>query len=476
MGTERRDPGADERGSAMTRRRIALLAVLGALSSGLLGCGTAAGPAIPGQSSAAPAPSTAAPAATATRATPTISAIPNTAILLVAQPDRDGWTIVEAASGGGYLGPEFRVPVGVPRSGWGRIVSAELDGDRTVVRDDVVQPGLGGPRLEVPGRWRLPTIGDSTLPVGVSSDGSTIALVEADVAIGAPTTRFAVVEHAFGGKPSSVGDADLRLARVVELRGQFAYDALSPDGRILYVIQHLDESAGGHYQVRAVDIPSGTLRPDVIVDKANPDEWMAGYPIAQIRRTDGVVMTLYDGPEHPFVHALQSAEAWALCIDLPAAAGTERSGWGLTVEPDGRTVYAANGDAGIVFELDPTEFAIRRTVTLSASAAPPITLAKFGHSDIGPIGQRVVALPDGLGLLVGRRDGVTVLNGKDLQELWTVPTGGPVDSIGVTPDESLAFALTREGRIVAFDPRGHGRALGEVPGGPYSGLIAVAPW
>jgi hypothetical protein len=458
----------------MTPRRIALLAVLGVLSSGLLGCGTAAGPAIPGQSSAAPAPSTGA-TATATPSASTTSAIPNTAILLVAQPHRDGWTIVEAASGGGYVGPEFRIPVGVPRPGWGRIVSAETDGVRTLVRDDVVQPGFGGPPLEIPGRWRLPTIGDSTLPVGVSADGSTIALVEADTAMGAATTKVAVIEHTVGSKPSTAGDADLRLATVVELRGRFAYDTLSPDGRILYVVQHLDESAGGHYQVRAVDLPSGRLRPDVIVDKANPDEWMAGYPIEQIRRTDGFVMTLYDGPEHPFVHALQSSEAWALCIDLPVAAGAERAGWGLTAGADGRTVYAANGDAGIVLELDPSEFAIRRVVRLPPAASAPITRAKFGHSEVGPIGQRVLALPDGLGLLVGRRDGVTVLNGKDLEELWTVPTGGPVESLGVTPDESLAFALTRDGRLVAFDPRGHGRALGDVPGGPYSGLIAVAP-
>jgi hypothetical protein len=290
----------------MTRPRIPALVVVGALTIGLLGCGSAAAPAIPGRSAAGPAPSASPTRSAPAPASSATSAIPNTAVLLVARPGIDGWTIVEAASGGGYLGPDFRVPVGVPRPGWSRIVSAKADGDRTVVRDDVVQPEFGGPKLEIPGRWRLPTIGDATIPVGVSADGSTIALVEADRAPDAATTRFAVVEHTFQGEPSTVGDADLRLAKVAELRGHFAYDALSPDGRILYVIEHLDASAGGHYQVRAVDIPSGTLRPEVIVDKANPDEWMAGYPLAQLRRSDGVVMTLYDGPEHAFVLALQS--------------------------------------------------------------------------------------------------------------------------------------------------------------------------
>ena len=451
-------------------------AVVAVLAIGAGGCGSAAAPAIPGgpvagQASSPPAAGTATPSGT-----PAAAAIPNRAILVVARPGVDGWTIVEAGSGGGYLGPQFVLPVGVPRPGWGRIVSASVDGDQTVVRDEVNQPGFGGPHLTLDGQWRLPTVGDGSVPVGVSPDGSTILLEAADRAADAATTRFAVVEHTFDGKSSTVGDADLRLVRIVELPGRFAYDTLSPDGRILYLVEHLDEAAGGHYQVRAVDLSSGVLRDAVIVDKANPDEWMAGYPIAQIRRTDGFVMTLYDGPEHPFVHALQSSEAWALCIDLPVAAGAERAGWGLTVGADGRTVYAANGDAGIVLELDPSDLAIRRTVRLSPAASVPMALAKFGHSDVGPIGQRVVALPDGLGLLVGRRAGVTVLNGEDLEELWTVPTGGPVESIGVTPDESLAFALTRDGRIVAFDPRGHGRALGEVAGGPYEGLIAVAPW
>lgn len=462
----------------MTRSRTPVLLAIGALSVVLASCGAAAGSAIPGRPSAATAPSSASPDATPSPSTPAVAAIPNNAILLVARPGVDGWTIVEAGTGGGYLGSAFRIPVGVPRPNWSRVVSTSVAGDKTVVRDDVVQPGFGGPSLELAGRWRLPTIGDSATPVGVSTDGSTIALAEVEPPADGTTTRFAIVEHTFQGQPSAVGDSDLRLAKIVELPGRFAFDTLSPDGRILYVVEHLDASAGGHYQVRAVDIPSGVLRPEVIVDKGNPDEWMAGYPLAQVRRADGAVMTLYDGPEHPFVHALQSAEAWALCIDLPVAAGAERSGWGLATAADGRTVYAANGDAGVVYELDPTEFAVRRTVTLSsvAAAAAPFSLAKFGHSEIGPIGGRLVALPDGLGLLVARPSGVTVLNGKDLEELWTIPTGGPVESLGVTPDESLAFALTRDGRIVAFDPRGHGRALGELPGGPYSGLIAVAPW
>jgi hypothetical protein len=455
------------------RRRSSIL-VLAVVVGGLAGCRVAATPSsspIPLRTEAAsPAPAIVPTPAPATAGLPHAS-------LVVARAGDPRWRLIDAQNGADLVtNDEFTLPVGAPRPGWGRIVSAATDGDRTVVRDEIVQPGFGGPELAIDGQWRLPSVGDGALPAGVSAAGSTIFLDEADAAATAATTRFAIVEHTFGGKPSTSGEADLRLVRVVELAGRFAFDALSSDGRILYVVQHLDAAAGGHYQVRAVDLPAGSLRPDVIVDKANPDEWMAGYPIAQVRRADGVVMTLYDGPEHPFIHALQSNEAWALCIDLPVAAGAERSAWGLVADGEGRAVYAANGSSGLVVEVDPEEFAISRTATLHTTAATSIVLAKFGHSDIGPVGQRVVALPGGKGLLVGVGGGVAIVNGKDFREAGRVELGHPIVSIGTTPDGSIAFALTGDGRVVAFEPRPAGRVFGDVPNGPFSGLLAVAPW
>ena len=92
---------------------------------------------------------------------------------------------------------------------------------------------------------------------------------------------------------------------------------MSPDGSILYVAEHVPGPLAGRYQVRAVDTATGKMRDAIIVDKRNVDEEMAGWPVDQEARPDGVVLTLYRGAEHPFVHALQSIEAWAVCIDLP---------------------------------------------------------------------------------------------------------------------------------------------------------------
>ncbi len=45
---------------------------------------------------------------------------------------------------------------------------------------------------------------------------------------------------------------------------------------------------------------------------------MEGLPLDRVASLDGrTVYTLYDGPFHPFIHALNTAEGWALCYDLP---------------------------------------------------------------------------------------------------------------------------------------------------------------
>ena len=202
----------------------------------------------------------------------------------------------------------FDLPTGIPNATWGRLVTASSDGTKTVVKDLVVQPGFGGADQTIDGAWRLPTLGADPVPVGVSDDGQTIVLVEDAPAAQATTTRFAILARTFAVKP-----------RIVELAGAFEYDTLSPDGKVLYVIEHLAGPPDGHYQVRAVDTTTGTLRKEVIADKTGDDEAMAGWPIAQARRPDGMVFTLYQGPEHPFIHALSSIDAWALCIDLRRA-------------------------------------------------------------------------------------------------------------------------------------------------------------
>jgi DNA-binding beta-propeller fold protein YncE len=275
---------------------------------------------------------------------------------------------------------------------------------------------------------------------------------------------------------------------MIELPGSFDFDALSPDGEILYVVEHLDGTTGS-YQVRAVDVATGTLRDAVIADKRNIGEAMAGWPVGQVRRTDGVVLTLYRGLEHPFVHALNTIDAWAVCIDLPAspsAGEAAAADWGLAPGPDGRSVYAINATLGVAAEIDAADLVVKRTATLqtasegpsgsvASAGSPAIVLAKFGHDEVGAAG-RVVVSPDGETVWAAGAQGVVAIATRDLSVSRRMLGGTAVDGIAVAPDGSAIFALLRnDGRVVALDPA-TGQVLGDVPGAGFDRLLAAAPW
>ena len=360
----------------------------------------------------------------------------------------------------------YDLPAGVPGERWGSIVATTPAGDTTIVKAITVQPELSAQDRSVPGSWRLPTIGQDTLPVGVSADGSTVVLVEDGPRADATMSRFAVLA---GG-----GDA-----RVIELRGSFEFDALSADGSILYVVEHLPGPPEAHYQVRAVDLPSGRLRDAVIVDKRNLEESMGGWPITQARHGNGVVFTLYRGAEHPFIHALNTAEAWAVCLDLPAIGADDADAagdWGLATGGRDGAVFAVNATLGLATAIDPGELSIRRTASFEAPrAAATVSLAKFGHGDSGPVGRRAVVSPDG-------SDAVRRGPGRDRPPRDGAPDRDrdaarrvAVEALALTPDGSTLYALlATDGRIVKLDAVS-GSVLGEVPGDGFDRLVAVVP-
>ena len=172
---------------------------------------------------------------------------------------------------------------------------------------------------------------------------------------------------------------------VVSLARRFAYDALSPDGRTLYLIEHLaDPRNPGRYQVRAFDLATGRLQPGFIADKRELDEPMAGYPLARASTPDGAwVYTLYQGPEHAFVHALAAADGYALCIDLPGGAPRRDAAayWGLALAGD--TVYAANAALGVAAALNGQAGEVERRASLP-TGRPPRPDARTLHARARP--------------------------------------------------------------------------------------------
>ena len=162
----------------------------------------------------------------------------------------------------------------------------------------------------VAGRWSLPEVAARHLVGGASADGSTLALAQ-PVAASRASARFIVVTRTD--------------AKTVVLPGVWSFDALSVDGRMMF----LTESVGnGRYWVRSVDVATGRVGDPVVTKSITPtsvevDEGpMEGLPMDRVVTADGVtVFTLYDGPSFPFVHALNVANGGALCYELTGGPG-----------------------------------------------------------------------------------------------------------------------------------------------------------
>jgi hypothetical protein len=154
--------------------------------------------------------------------------------------------------------------------------------------------------------------------------------------------------------------------RTFTLPGDFSVDAISPTARWLYLIQRRDGNAGVlDYAVRAFDMRSGALVPGTIVDRREPNEKMAGYPVARTTTLDGRwAFTIYDGlGKHSFVHALDTVTRTARCLDLPSSVA-ESDVWSLAFRD------VSNGRLAIgMARRAPVAWIDLRTITLHAAPA-----------------------------------------------------------------------------------------------------------
>jgi hypothetical protein len=207
----------------------------------------------------------------------------------------------------------------------------------------------------VPGSFGIPYVTMNGDLGGLSHDGRTLVLAQPYAGDGGLRARseFAV----FGTRP-------LELRTTVELHGDFGFDALSPDGRTLYLIEHASRRQILSYRVRAYDLRAGKLLPQAIADKRQRDWLMNGMPVSRATTANGRwVYTLYSGGDnYPFVHALDTAARTAVCVGLPwqwSSAGSEIGTAKLTLS-GGRLVVAGNGGAGTKFALDTQTFRVTR--------------------------------------------------------------------------------------------------------------------
>jgi hypothetical protein len=158
----------------------------------------------------------------------------------------------------------------------------------------------------IPGSYGIPGVTFRGDVGGLAPDGQVLVVAESPNgrSILRTVSRLIVVEA-----------QTLRTRARIVLPGDFSFDALSPDGQTLYLIQHTSTRDLQRYRVRAYNLVQKQLLPGAIVDRTEPN--MRGYPLARTSSPGGAwVYTLYQGDE-PFVHALDTVHGRAVCLDFP---------------------------------------------------------------------------------------------------------------------------------------------------------------
>lgn len=328
---------------------------------------------------------------------------------------------------------ERRLPLGTPSADWKHLYS--MLGDSLLDTDPLT--GVTQNSIDVGPSFRLPPATSTGLPGGLSPAGHWLVLQAADTS----ATHMAVVDT-----------ESFKVTDRFDLDGRFNFDAISDDGQRLYLIQYLN---GKEYYVRLFDIPGNSLDANIVVDKSDGNQAMAGVRLSGIAAPDGsMLFSMYVREnESPFIHALNLTGPFAFCLDLPGggyAQGRSAMQWSIAMTRDGSRLYAINGATGAVAELD-----------TSNQFSPQIV--RTGHIDGGSAGANgqgaAVLSGDGKTLVTATGDGLVWIDTSSLQVRLHSLTEWHASSLGISPDGQTLFAIDGGGRVAEVS-----LATGEVRG------------
>ena len=248
------------------------------------------------------------------------------------------------------------------------------------VEDLRAERGFAGTRRSrSTGAWRLPTVGLDPRP-------------------GRRVGRWLDDRARRGGRRRAARPDDQPLRdprsrrsrpqpRIVELVGAFEFDALSPDGSLLYVVEHLPGPPAGHYQVRAVETATGTLRPDVVVDKlrlGRGDGRLADRAGPALRRPGLHPVSRRGAPVHPRPQQRRRRGPSASTCRRPAPTTPPRRSTGAwPPRRAGRTSWRSTRRSDSPSRSTRATSPSVARPRSSRSAARGIVLAKFGHQADG---------------------------------------------------------------------------------------------
>jgi hypothetical protein len=267
---------------------------------------------------------------------------------------------------------------------------------------------------------------------GVSFDAP--APLRSSVEAVSPEARYVVLRT--GAQVRLIDGLRGSTLRKATLPRGFTVDALSPNGRWLYLIQHKD---GQQYAVRRLDLRTGALAPNALVQKGEQEQ-MAGTPAGAIQSPDASwQLTLYvnTAKRMSFVHALALGQSYTVCLDLPGqGSAAQLRNYSLALSPDGKDVYAANPALGVVADLSLESF--RSTVK---HFPPTGSAAPSASADVSPNGRM-------LAFSAGSR--IWLLDVPAGVVRGPYSAGGAVIGLGFA-DERKLFAARINRPLAAFD-------------------------
>jgi hypothetical protein len=258
------------------------------------------------------------------------------------------------------------VDVDVSRTGVGsldgstRFVTFASPGGTTIAR--IAQRGGEIERSRyLRGRFTVPPVAYDGSASGLSADRTRLVLSAGTRRYPATRSEFAVLDA-----------RRLRVERIEGLRGNFSFDAISPNGRWMYLVESWAPNNPALYRVRAYDLRAHRLVPGAIVDPREPNEKMQGLPVTRSTDARGRwAYTLYERPngEAPFIHALDTVRREARCIDLDLLAGGSAQSLRMAVSADSRTLTVVD-QASAKAVVDLSTFAVAAPAATEEAATP----------------------------------------------------------------------------------------------------------
>jgi hypothetical protein len=336
---------------------------------------------------------------------------------------------------------ERSLPLGTTSPDWSHLYS--VTSSQTLVDMDP-RSGATLQTMKLPGQFDLPRATLSGLPGGLSQNGKWLVLERFDMAANQNPTgsHMLIVDTTYVTKPLAV-----------DLPGWFEFDAISNDGKRLYVIEYAN-APQQTYRVRVYEVDAGQLGPYTVVDKGGSTEPMNGVRLSSVASPDGQwLYSVYARKDSgAFVHALNLTQPYAFCLDLTGtgwAAGADVFHWSLALSADGKHLYAANGAIGIVTQIDNLDGynpGIVRTGHIGVVASPTSGLVQDVQAkELGPNGA--VLSPDGSTLVMVGGSGVAWVDTSNLKMVRSRLTSWNVWSISASPDGKVVYAVSDASKI-----------------------------